>query len=97
MVFALQPGGWISGSPSVQLYLDVSQDEQGRSSEVFRSSVGRAEVHGQLHALAQHFLDVPMPRHLISDDNVAFYVLDSDLASVYGVVRSEKDQAMEDQ
>jgi hypothetical protein len=56
--------------------------------------VGRAEVHGQLHASAQHFLDVPMPRHLIGasacDDNVAFHVLDSDLVSVYDVVRSEK-------
>jgi hypothetical protein len=42
-----------------------------------------------------------LPRHLIRtsacDDNVAFHVLDNDLASVYGVVRSEKDQAMEDQ
>ena len=62
--------------------------------------MGRAEVRGQLHASAQHFLDVPMPCHLIRtsacDDNMAFHVLDSDLASVYGVVRSEKDQAMED-
>ena len=42
-----------------------------------------------------------LPRHLIRtsafDDNVAFHVLDDDLASVYGVVCSEKDQAMEDQ
>ena len=74
---------------------------RGRLSEVFGSSVGRAEVHGQLHASAQHFLDVPMPRYLIRasecDDNVAFHVLDRYLASVYGVVRSEKDQAIEDQ
>jgi hypothetical protein len=63
--------------------------------------VGRAEVHGHLDMSAQHFLDVPMPRHLIRtsacDDNEAFHVLDRYLASVYGVVRSEKDQAMEDQ
>jgi hypothetical protein len=42
-----------------------------------------------------------MPRHLIRasacDDNVAFHVLDRVLVSVYGVVRFEKDQAMEDQ
>jgi hypothetical protein len=63
--------------------------------------MGRAEVHGQLHASALHFLDVPMLRHIIRtsarDDNVAFQVLDRDLASVYGVAGFKKDQAMEDQ
>ena len=108
MVFALQPGGWISGSSSVPLYVGVSQDEQSTEWSTtwsikrgVRESVGRAEVHGQLHASAQHFLDVPIPRHLIRtsacDGNVVSHVLDRDLASVHGVVLSEKDHDMEDQ
>ena len=94
--------------PSVQLYVDVSQGEQSRGwlttwsiKRGVGEPVGRVEVCGQLHASAQHFLDVPMPRHLIRtsarDVNVAFHMLDRDLASVYGVVGFEKDQAMEDQ
>ena len=108
VVFALQPDRWTSGLPSIQRYVGVSQDEQSTGWSMMwsikrgvRESVGRAEVHGQLHASAQHFLDVPMPRHLIRtsacDDNVAFHVLDRVLVSVCGAVRFEKDQAMEDQ
>ena len=43
----------------------------------------------------------PCRRHLVRtsacDDNVTFHVLDRDLASGYGVVGIEKDQATEDQ
>jgi hypothetical protein len=83
--------------------MNSQQDGQprDRSSEAFGSPWAGQKCTVSHMCRLRHFLDVPTLRHLIRtsacDDNVAFRVLDSDLALVYGVVRSEKDQAMEDQ